>query len=94
MMVKAPAVHARMMQVIRAQGLTQAVLWRALGATSPTAHDWFKHGAVPGPEMLGQFCLLTKTDAHWLLTGQHGGGRCRDCHSRYMRKYMRKLRAK
>lgn len=62
-------ISARMLAVIRQQGLTQADCVRGTGATSPTVNDWFNHGAVPDAEKLGRLCRLTRTSAHWMITG-------------------------
>jgi hypothetical protein len=62
-------IHKRMMQVVREQDLTQADCVRGTGATSPTVTDWFNKGAVPDAEKLGRFCRLTRTNAHWMITG-------------------------
>jgi hypothetical protein len=62
-------IHKRMMAVVREQDLTQADLVRGTGATSPTVSDWFNKGAVPDSQTLGRFCRLTRTNAHWMITG-------------------------
>jgi transcriptional regulator with XRE-family HTH domain len=64
-------INARMMQVIREQGLTQADCVRATGATSPTVNDWFNKGAVPDAATLGRVAHATRMNCHWLITG-HG----------------------
>jgi transcriptional regulator with XRE-family HTH domain len=62
-------IHKRMMQVVREQGLTQADLVRATGATSPTVTDWFNKGAVPEADKLARVCKALRINGHWLLTG-------------------------
>lgn len=62
-------INKRMMQVVREQDLTQADCVRGTGATSPTVTDWFNKGAVPDAEKLGRFCRMTRTNAHWMITG-------------------------
>jgi hypothetical protein len=62
-------INRRMMQVVREQGLTQADCVRGTGATSPTVTDWFNKAAVPDAATLGRFCRMTRTNAHWMITG-------------------------
>lgn len=63
-------ISKRMMATIREQGLHQADLVRATGATSPTVTDWFNRGAVPDAEKLARVAKALRISGHWLLTGQ------------------------
>jgi transcriptional regulator with XRE-family HTH domain len=63
-------INKRMMTVIREQGVTQADLVRATGATSPTVTDWFNKGAVPDAATLARVARHLRLNGHWLLTGE------------------------
>ena len=63
-------INTRLLRVIRDQGLSQADCVRATGATSPTVSDWFNKGAVPDASTLGMLARATRTNCHWLITGQ------------------------